>query len=127
MRCAHCIAYLKRIEDLQHQVAEMQDRLAENASENDMGALTVSLRMSRQEASIALMLYRSGRAVPFWSLEQNRAAQRGNEPLVPNSIKVVIHRVRRKLGDKNTIDRVWGTGYVMTPEGRSKIDAVLRA
>jgi DNA-binding response OmpR family regulator len=83
--------------------------------------------MSRQEAGVAMELYRAGeRPVPFWALETNREAQRSGEPLVSNSIKVVIHRVRRKLGGKDMIDHVWGTGYVMTPAGRAKIDAVLR-
>lgn len=127
MRCTHCIAYLKRIEDLQFQVATLRDQARENDVETDTGALSVAFRMTRQEASIALMLYRAGRALPFWHLEENRAAQRGVELLGSNSIKVVIHRARRKLGGKDTIDHVWGTGYVMTPAGRAKIDAALHA
>jgi hypothetical protein len=79
-------------------------------------ALCMTFRLSDTEARLALRLLASAHCTP------QELCQATARALAHGSMKVVLHRLRKKLAARDIeIVNSYGTGYALTPASRSKI------
>lgn len=111
--CERCAALEARIFDLETELGIVtDDRLVK---------LNIRAGLSRQRASIALMLYAAkGRTISSWTLAERvgRTDDRADD-----TIKVAICNIRKRM--PGAIGTVFGIGYYMTPIGLTQMAAWL--
>jgi DNA-binding response OmpR family regulator len=87
------------------------------------------VKVSRQESRVLeVLLRRNGRVVPKGMIEQGLYGLGDN--LSSNSVEVIVHRLRKKLQDKDAatkIHTVHGVGYMILAEEPPEDELAARA
>lgn len=97
-----------KIDELQETVRQLNERSAMEADPLPDGLPTLT---NLEDKLLRLLLARPGLRTHAFILE---ALYQGADERLPNIIKVMVSRLRRKVGHVINIKTVWGRGYVAT-------------
>jgi hypothetical protein len=111
---------LQRVEDLEAELAEMRDRLAEHMGQDLAVQLKTALPFLRPTgARLLAALCSSKNTVSFNCLIESGRID-GEHPSIALKTQVSYLKATLKLAGfpADGIENVWGSGYIMTEEGR---------
>ncbi len=111
-----------RIAELEEKVAYLEGELGLSMEAERYGVLRHTYGIRPQSAMILLALYDANRPLSRGHLLDLLPTQR--EDGDDHAISVHVAYLRRILG-RGAIRNIWGFGYVITPEGLSKVRSVL--
>lgn len=96
------------------------------ASHDALWALKRAYGLTANEASTMMVLHRcNGRYATLPLLHEARHVDRTSDGGLINDVRVMVHRIRKKMGADTVETGCRDQGYILTPKGRAMVDDAL--
>lgn len=120
MACATCEQLRERIKEL--------ELLMTPASHEALWALKRAYNLTANEASTILVMHQcKGRYAPPNLLHEARHIDRTTDGGLINDVRVMVHRIRKKMGHDVIETGLRDQGYKLTPKGLDMVRMALAA